>query len=313
MEWTFAPTLAVVRDDRWGRTYEGYSENPDVTASFAAPLIRGIQGLPGKDDFLTNDNVIATAKHFVGDGGTDSGRDQGDNIDSEEDLRDIHGAAYPKALDAGVQSVMISFSSWHGKKLTGHKGLITDVLKGQMGFDGFVVSDWNAQGQIAGCTNTNCLAALNAGIDMYMAPDTWKGLFDTMLAQAERGEVDMDRLDDAIRRVLRVKIRSGVMDAGRPQFWSPVMALIISASRAEAGPSLGRAPGIKTPTLKAAALFMTALLRGPKRPAVKLFCLLTEAMTKNRMLLLLSSAKTHTQNFRVTSQIWLTARSVMQI
>ena len=216
MEWTFAPTLAVVRDDRWGRTYEGYSENPDVTASFAAPLIRGIQGLPGKDDFLTNDNVIATAKHFVGDGGTDSGRDQGDNIDSEEDLRDIHGAAYPKALDAGVQSVMISFSSWHGKKLTGHKGLITDVLKGQMGFDGFVVSDWNAQGQIAGCTNTNCLAALNAGIDMYMAPDTWKGLFDTMLAQAERGEVDMDRLDDAIRRVLRVKIRSGVMDAGRP-------------------------------------------------------------------------------------------------
>jgi len=216
MEWTFAPTLAVVRDDRWGRTYEGYSENPDVTASFAAPLIRGIQGLPGKDDFLTNDNVIATAKHFIGDGGTDSGRDQGDNIDSEADLRDIHGAAYPKALDAGVQSVMISFSSWHGKKLTGHKGLITDVLKGQMGFDGFVVSDWNAQGQIAGCTNTNCLAALDAGIDMYMAPDTWKGLFDTMLAQAERGEVDMNRLDDAIRRILRVKIRSGVMDAGRP-------------------------------------------------------------------------------------------------
>ncbi|WP_371395926.1 exo 1,3/1,4-beta-D-glucan glucohydrolase [Fretibacter rubidus] len=215
-EWTFAPTIAVVRDDRWGRTYEGYAENPEVTASYAGELVRGIQGVPGSDGWLQGNKVIATAKHFVGDGGTAGGRDQGDNLDSEEDLRDIHAAGYPAALDAGVQSVMISFSSWQGKKLHGHKGLINDVLKGQMGFDGFVVGDWNAHGQIEGCTNENCPTALHAGLDMYMAPDSWRGLFDNLLAQAEAGEIDMARLDDAVRRILRVKIRSGLFEAGLP-------------------------------------------------------------------------------------------------
>jgi beta-glucosidase len=215
-EWTFAPTIAVVRDDRWGRTYEGYAESPEVTVSYTGELIEGIQGEVGSNTWLKGPKVIATAKHFLGDGGTAGGRDQGDNLDSEEDLRDIHGAAYPVAIEAGTQSVMISFSSWQGKKLHGHKGLITDVLKGRMGFDGFVVGDWNAHGQIEGCTNTDCLKALNAGLDMYMASDSWRGLFDTMLAQAERGEVDMDRLEDAIRRILRVKLRSGLFEAGRP-------------------------------------------------------------------------------------------------
>ena len=215
-EWTFAPTIAVVRDDRWGRTYEGYSENPEVTASYAGELIRGIQGEPGSDTWLKGDKVIATAKHFVGDGGTNQGRDQGDNLDSEAELRDIHGAGYPIALEAGAQSVMISFSSWQGIKLHGHKGLITDVLKGRMGFDGFVVGDWNAHGQLDSCTNENCPTALHAGLDMYMAPDSWRGLFDNTLAQAESGELDLERLDDAVRRILRVKIRSGLLDAGKP-------------------------------------------------------------------------------------------------
>ena len=215
-EWTFAPTIAVVRDDRWGRTYEGYSENPEVTASYAGELIRGIQGEPGSDTWLKGDKVIATAKHFIGDGGTNQGRDQGDNLDSEAELRDIHGAGYPIALEAGAQSVMISFSSWQGIKLHGHKGLITDVLKGRMGFDGFVVGDWNAHGQLDSCTNENCPTALHAGLDMYMAPDSWRGLFDNTLAQAESGELDLERLDDAVRRILRVKIRSGLLDAGKP-------------------------------------------------------------------------------------------------
>lgn len=215
-EWTFAPTIAVVRDDRWGRTYEGYSENPDVTASYAGELIRGIQGEPGSDTWLRGDKVIATAKHFLGDGGTNQGRDQGDNLDTEEQLRDIHGAGYPVALEAGAQSVMISFSSWQGTKLHGHEGLITDVLKGRMGFDGFVVGDWNAHGQLDDCTNEDCPEALHAGLDMYMAPDSWRGLFDTTLAQAESGELDLERLDDAVRRILRVKIRSGLLDAGKP-------------------------------------------------------------------------------------------------
>ncbi|WP_427451529.1 glycoside hydrolase family 3 N-terminal domain-containing protein [Litorimonas sp. WD9-15] len=215
-EWTFAPTIAVVRDDRWGRTYEGYSENPDVTASYAGELIRGIQGEVGSDDWLKGDHVIATAKHFLADGGTEQGRDQGNSIESEEEIRDIHGAGYPPALEAGVQTVMASFSSWQGRKLTGHKGLLTDVLKGQMGFDGFIVGDWNAHGQLDSCTNTDCPEALHAGLDMYMAPDSWKGLFETTLKQAENGEIQMDRLDDAVRRILRVKLRSGLFEAGKP-------------------------------------------------------------------------------------------------
>ncbi len=215
-EWTFAPTIAVVRDDRWGRTYEGYAESPEVTASYAGELIKGIQGIAGTEGWLKGEKVIATAKHFLGDGGTDGGRDQGDNLDSEAELRDIHGAGYPVAIEAGAQSVMISFSSWHGKKLHGHKGLITDVLKERMGFDGFVVGDWNAHGQIEGCTNTDCVKALHAGLDMYMAPDSWRGLFDSLLTRAQAGEVDMDRLEDAVRRILRVKLRSGLFEAGKP-------------------------------------------------------------------------------------------------
>lgn len=215
-EWTFAPTIAVVRDDRWGRTYEGYSENPEVTVSYAGELIKGIQGEPGSKGWLQGSKVIATAKHFIGDGGTNQGRDQGNSLDTEENLRDIHGEAYAVALAAGAQSVMISFSSWQGKKLTGHNGLITDVLKGRMGFDGFVVGDWNAHGQLDGCTNENCPAALHAGLDMYMAPDSWRGLFDNTLTQAQSGVIDIARLDDAVRRILRVKIRSGLLVAGKP-------------------------------------------------------------------------------------------------
>ncbi|WP_168565647.1 glycoside hydrolase family 3 protein [Crateriforma spongiae] len=215
-EWTFAPTIAVVRDDRWGRTYEGYSEDPAVTASYTGELIEGIQGVAGHDDFLTGAHVIATAKHFVGDGGTFGGKDQGDNQMSEEDLRDLQAAGYPVAINAGVQCVMASFSSWQGKKIHGHRGLLTDVLKGRMGFDGFIVGDWNAHGQVPGCTVTDALPVLNAGLDMFMAPDSWKGMFESLMQHAEAGEVDMARLDDAVRRILRVKLRAKLFDAGLP-------------------------------------------------------------------------------------------------
>lgn len=215
-EWTFAPTVAVVRDDRWGRTYEGYSEEPSVTASYTAELIKGIQGEAKSADFLQGEHVIATAKHFLGDGGTLDGRDQGDNVDNEADLRDIHGAAYPIAIESGVQAIMPSFSSWHGRKITGHKELLTDVLKVRMNFDGFLIGDWNAHGQIEGCTVTDCPEALHAGLDMYMAPDSWKGLFENLLLQAESGELDLQRLDDAVRRILKVKVRSGLFEAGKP-------------------------------------------------------------------------------------------------
>lgn len=216
LEWTFAPTVAIVRDDRWGRTYEGYSEAPEVTVSYVDSLIKGIQGEPGKEDFLKGSHVIATAKHFCGDGGTVGGKDQGDNPMSEHDLINLQAAPYPVAIEAGVQCVMASFSSWQGKKLHGHQGLLTDVLKGRMNFDGFVVGDWEAHGQLPGCSNGNCLAALHAGLDMYMASGSWRELFETTLKQAENGEVDEDRLNDAVRRILRVKIRAGLFEQGQP-------------------------------------------------------------------------------------------------
>jgi len=215
-EWTFAPTLAVVQDVRWGRSYESYSENPQIVHEYAGEMVKGLQGEVGSPDFLRGAHVMTTAKHFIGDGGTFEGRDQGDNRASETALRDIHAAGYTAAIAAGAQSVMASFSEWQGRKVTGHKGLLTDVLKNRFAFDGLVVGDWNAHGQVEGCSTTSCAAALNAGLDMYMAPDSWKGLYANTLAQVRSGEIPMARLDDAVRRILRVKLRAGLFEAGKP-------------------------------------------------------------------------------------------------
>ena len=214
MDWSFAPTLAVVRDDRWGRTYESYSEDPRVVASYAREMVLGLQG-QGKT-FLDKDHVISTAKHFLGDGGTDGGRDQGDNLASEADLRDIHGAGYPAAVGAGVQAVMASFSSWHGIKMHANKALLTDVLKDRIGFDGLIIGDWNAHGQVPGCTKGNCAAAFNAGIDMFNVPEDWKELYGNLVRQVNDGTIPAARLNDAVRRILRVKLRAGVFDEARP-------------------------------------------------------------------------------------------------
>lgn len=216
MDWTFAPTIAVVRNDRWGRTYEGYSEAPEIVAAYAPRIITGIQGVPGEPDFLRDGHMIATAKHFVGDGGTVNGHDQGDNTDTEAELRDIHAAGYPAAIAAGVQTVMASFNSFHGRKMHGYPEMLTGVLVERMGLDGFVVGDWNGHGQVAGCSNASCPQSFNAGLDMFMAPDSWKGLYENTLAQVESGEIPMARLDEAVARVLRVKARAGLFDAGRP-------------------------------------------------------------------------------------------------
>ncbi|WP_269769780.1 glycoside hydrolase family 3 protein [Flavisphingomonas formosensis] len=216
LDWTFAPTLAVVQDDRWGRTYESYSEEPEIPASYAGAMIEGVQGKVGTKDFLSPRHVIATTKHFLGDGGT-GGRDQGDTRVSEEVLRDVHLGGYPAALEAGTQSVMASFSSWNGEKMSGNKSLLTGVLKQRMHFDGFVVGDWNSHGQVAGCTNESCAQAINAGLDMFMysGPD-WKQLYTNTLDQVKAGQIPMTRLDDAVRRILRVKLRAGLFERGRP-------------------------------------------------------------------------------------------------
>ncbi len=217
LDWTFAPTIAVVRNDRWGRTYESYSEDPAIVAAFAPRLVKGIQGAVNTDQFLNNkEHLISTVKHFVGDGGTIDGKDQGNNISSEADLRDIQAAGYPPAIMEGVQVVMASFNGYHGRKMHGHKELLSDVLVGRMGFDGFVVGDWNGHGQVKGCTNVSCAASFNAGLDMFMAPDSWKGLYENTLAQVKSGEITMERLDEAVTRILRVKLRSGLFEAGKP-------------------------------------------------------------------------------------------------
>jgi beta-glucosidase len=216
VDWDFSPTIAVPRDDRWGRTYEGYSEDPSVQRLYAPAMVEGLQGKAGTKAFLGPGKVIATVKHFVGDGGTAGGKDQGDNPSSDEQIRDVHGAGYAPAIEAGVQSVMASFSAIRGVRMHGNRALLTDALKGDMHFDGLVVGDWNGHGLVPGCTNTSCAASINAGLDMFMAPDSWKGLYESTLAQARSGEIPMARLDDAVRRVLRVKIRYGLFDKGKP-------------------------------------------------------------------------------------------------
>ncbi len=216
MEWTFAPTVAVPQDDRWGRTYEGYSESPDVVASYAAAMVEGLQGRVGTPEFLDGRHVIASVKHFLGDGGTTDGKDQGDTRISEPDLVRIHAAGYPPAIAAGAQTAMASFNSVNGEKMHGHRHYLTDVLKGRMNFGGFVVGDWNGHGQVKGCTATDCPATIIAGLDMAMASDSWKGFYETTLAAVKDGRITPQRLDDAVRRILRVKFRLGLFEAGRP-------------------------------------------------------------------------------------------------
>lgn len=216
LDWTFAPTLAVVRDDRWGRTYEGFGENPEIATSYAGPLIEGLQGRIGDRDWLRGPHIIATAKHFLGDGGTAGGKDQGDARIDEAGLRTLFAAPYAPAIEAGAQAIMASFSSWNGAKLHGNRSLLTAVLKDRWGFDGLIVGDWNGHGQVAGCSNQSCAASIAAGLDMFMAPDGWKALYASTLAQAKDGTLPVARLDDAVRRILRVKLRAGVFEAGRP-------------------------------------------------------------------------------------------------
>jgi beta-glucosidase len=216
IDWIFAPTLAVPQDVRWGRSYEGYSQDPALVRRYAGAMVRGLQGDPQGAQGVTNARVAATAKHFLGDGGTTGGVDQGDTQVSEQQLIRTHAQGYLSAIDAGVMTVMVSYSSWQGHKMHGNQSLLTGVLKGRLGFDGFVVGDWNGHGQLEGCSGSTCPAAFNAGIDMFMAPESWRELFDNTLAQLRSGLIPMARLDDAVRRILRVKVKLGLFERERP-------------------------------------------------------------------------------------------------
>ena len=212
--WTFAPTIAVPQDYRWGRTYEGFSEDPILVSKLGKAFILGLQG--EGDSFLDNNHVIATAKHFIGDGGTFEGVDQGNTIISEIGLRELHGYPYFDALNACVQTVMASFNSWNGKKLHGYEELLTDILKKDMQFDGFVVGDWNGHGQVEGCSNAKCAQSFNAGVDMFMVPENWKDLLRNTIRQVKSGEILETRLDEAVRNILTVKSRLGLFNGRVP-------------------------------------------------------------------------------------------------
>jgi len=226
IHWVFAPCVAVSRDERWGRSYESFSEDPALVAELARAAVRGFQG----DDLTDPLRVLACAKHYVGDGGTVYGSgtvaletdktkhwpmDQGDTRLSEADLRRIHMAGYKTAIEEGVGSIMPSYSSWNGERMSGHKHLLTDVLKNEMGFEGFLISDYNAIDALPGNYREQIKASTNAGMDMFMVPSRWKELYGLLKDLAEKGEVPMSRIDDAVLRILRVKYAMGLMDPGR--------------------------------------------------------------------------------------------------
>lgn len=230
VEWTFAPTLAVARNDRWGRTYESYSEDPAIVTRYAGRFVRGLQGDLGRDA------VIACAKHWVGDGGTWGGVDQGDTRVSEPDLERIHLAPYYPALAAGVLTVMASFNSWNGAKCHGHRYLLTDVLKGRLGFSGFIISDWDGTDYLDEDFTEAVALGANAGIDMFMVSVEWRKCLAALNQHVESGRVPMARIDDAVRRILTVKHRYGLFERPRPaeRHWSKVAVLGAPEHRAVA-------------------------------------------------------------------------------
>ena len=210
IDWDFSPCLCVARNDRWGRTYESFGEKPELPTQMAT-YITGLQGgalsAPG--------SVLATAKHYIGDGGTTNGTDQGDTQITEAELRAVHLPPFVEAVRRGVGAVMISYSSWNGVKDHGNQYLITTLLKGELGFSGFVVSDWNGIDQIdgqTGFTGSEVRQAINAGIDMVMVPFAWQQFISTLRAEVQAGRVPMSRIDDANRRILTKKFELGLFE-----------------------------------------------------------------------------------------------------
>lgn len=238
IHWSFGPCVAVARDLRWGRTYESFGEDPALVAELGAAAVRGFQGRGLGDP----EAVLACAKHYVGDGGTAFGTgpprdsmpasvfaetgapaterfplDRGDVRADEATLRALHLPGYVAAIAAGAGSVMASYSGWNGERMSGHRYLLTDVLKGELGFAGFVVSDWASIDDLPGDYPSDVEQSINAGLDMVMVPDKYREFFATLKGLVEAGRVPTARIDDAVRRILRVKFALGLMAEG----WSP--------------------------------------------------------------------------------------------
>jgi len=223
MHWTFAPCLAVPQDERWGRTYEGFGEEPGLVAELGAAAVRGLQG----PDLSRPGSVLASVKHYVGDGGTTNGVDQGNTQVDEATLRAIHLPGYVAAVKAGAANVMASYNSWNGEKLHGQKYLLTTLLKGELGFKGFVVSDWKAVEQLPGDYRQQVEKSIDAGVDMVMVPDVYQKFFETLKALVQEGRLPIARIDDAVRRILAVKFQMGLFE--RPYGDPSLLASVGSA------------------------------------------------------------------------------------
>ena len=225
INWAFAPCVTVPQDDRWGRTYEGFGETPELARTLGEAAVRGLQG----DDLMNPLSVLACAKHFAGDGGTIFGTgvakgpntsehwplDRGDVRLSEKELRELHLQGYVSAIKAGVGSIMPSYSSWNGVKCSGSKRLLTEILKGEMGFEGFLISDYNALDELPGDSKSQIAQSINAGMDMVMVPEKYREFFSNLKSLVNEGKVPMTRIDDAVKRILRVKFAMGLMDKKR--------------------------------------------------------------------------------------------------
>ncbi len=226
--WTFAPTVAVARDERWGRTYESFSEDPRLVSELGAAMVRGLQG----GGLAAPQAVLATPKHFLADGGTLFGTgtapiallDQGDARISEAELRAIHLPPYRAALNAGAASIMVSYSSWNGTKMSVHRQLLTNVLKEELGFDGFLLSDYNAIDQVHPDYKTAVRMAVAAGMDMGMVPQRYREFIAAVVDSVREGTLALERVDDAVLRILRVKFAMGLLERDQ-RLWPDRSAL----------------------------------------------------------------------------------------
>jgi beta-glucosidase len=215
VRWAFAPCVAVAQDERWGRTYESFGDSTALVSELGAAAVHGLQGPQLSADSAS---VLACAKHFIGDGGTQGGVDQGNDVCDEATLRKLYLPPYEAAIKAGVGSIMVSYSSWNGKKMHGNKYLLTDVLKGELGFQGFLVSDWAAIDQISPDYKADVEASINAGLDMIMIPNgpdkpnNYVEFIEDLKDLVADGKVSQARIDDAVRRILRVKFQMGLFE-----------------------------------------------------------------------------------------------------
>lgn len=207
MQWAFAPCVAVARNERWGRTYESFSEDQNIVKILGAAAVKGLQ----TNNLSNNNSVLASVKHYMGDGGTTNGKDQGNTECDMKTLREIHLAPYIEAIKAGAKNIMVSYSSWNGLKMHGNKYLLTDVLKKELGFKGFLVSDWAAIDQLGKNYKDDIEQSINAGLDMIMIPNgpdkenNYLQFIQYLKELVEEGKVPIERINDAVRRILTVK------------------------------------------------------------------------------------------------------------